>query len=416
MKRPSHPLQSTNSRTEQERSYAVAKKVLRHFELKSELVDVFSKRQKQFLFNIIFDFPVVRAEKEGTIPRRFLDNIRYRLLYFMKHQYFGNPENKLTYIEFATYGVGFINAIRLLDGLNMPGSTPQQIDAVRQMHEKFPKIEQLLMEKGFAAVFNVLLYLTRSFSQVNFRLYGFNYKWEVVSVAMRMKIELTSQNCESKIFRHNGIKRKAFRLVYTEDGIYEQEWATVPRNKIFPKAKEDEVLNIYIQSHVLHRFKERIDIFDAPDRNYILQSSLTYRQQVVATEKQTFLSCRLGDSPIGYFTFFVQDDDIVLNTFIPLVSENTPEGKKLHELLPLGKEGAIYLGMDKISFLLSVDFDQIPILKQALIDSGVWKAREAIELKAVIEGNKDPIDINKTLFVKKFFDRISEKETEESHL
>ena len=46
---------------------------------------------------------------------------------------------------------------------------------------------------------------------------------------------------------------------------------------------------------------------------------------------------------------------------------NLPDGKVLFKLLKLSKDETIYLGMDKMSFLFKVDFEQIPVFKQALI-------------------------------------------------
>jgi hypothetical protein len=51
----------------------------------------------------------------------------------------------------------------------------------------------------------------------------------------------------------------------------------------------------------------------------------------------------------GYFTCFLKSDDVVINTFLPITSQNTPEGKKLYESLSLSREEITYLGMDRIS-------------------------------------------------------------------
>ena len=412
MNSSSYPMLKPVSRAQQERCYAVAKKVLRHFELKPELIDVFSKKQKQLLFDYIYDFPVVRAEKEKTIPRRFLKEVREALIDFLKTNYIGKPENNLTYMEFITYGLGFVMEFRYYNRHNLFAATPQQADASQQLQQKIANIEDLFTEKSFTPVIAYLLWLTKSISQVNFRLYGYKFSWESVGFGFRIKIELTSQNCESKMFTHKGVNRKAFRLMIAEDGLSKPGGAVVLRNKIFPKAKEGEVLNIYIQSHMLHRFKERLNIFEAPGRNYLLQTSLTYNQKIVTTDKQSFFACTLEDDcPIGYYTFFVAGDDIVLNTFIPLVNENTPEGRKLHELLPLGKEDSSYLGMDKVSFFTDIDFEQIPILKQALVDSDIWKSKQAIEtfqMRKPSNAGVNLVDMNKTIFVKRFFDKIAE--------
>ncbi|MDR0795813.1 MAG: hypothetical protein LBE79_07165 [Tannerella sp.] len=406
-KKLSHPARQVATRTQQERCCAVAKNLLRHLGLKPELIDVFSKKQKQFLFGIIFDYPVIRAEKEKSIPRHFLDNIRRQLIEYMKVRYFDDPADTITYIDLATCGMGFIMAFWDYESkFQWVAATPAQLEAARQIKEKIGDIEAYYHEKGFARVFSMLYYLTRCYSQVNFRNYGFKYTWEASGIAaMRMKIELTSQDCVTKMFTHNGVKRRAFRLPFTDNSVYEPGWATVRRKRIFPRAKENEVLNIYIQSHVLHRYKERVDIFEATDRNFFLQSSLTLRQKVVVSDRQTFLECSVDSCPIGYFTFFVSGDDIVLKTFIPLLGEGTPESRKLHEMLPLEKDDIKYLGMDKLSFFADIDFEQIPSLKQALIDSGIWKVKEMID-GAFVKAYS--IDMNKTMFVKKYFDKIME--------
>jgi len=206
------------------------------------------------------------------------------------------------------------------------------------------------------------------------------------------------------MFTHNNIERKAFRMLLTTYGSVKPSWATVPKDMIFPNAHKDEVLNIYIQSHALHRFKDRMDMITPPNRNFFMQYALSYGQNIVKTEKHTFLALTLKEnSSIGYFAFFVQGSDLVINTFIPIENVNTPEGKKLHEALHLSKEEMAYLGMDKLSFLYSIDFEQIPILKQALIDSGIWKSKLSIDKEEItFEG---VIDENKTRFVKNFFEK-----------
>ena len=63
------------SRTDQERSYIIAKKLLRLFDLDPELLNVFTKKQKQKLFSYGYETPSIKAEKENTVPRRFMKEI-----------------------------------------------------------------------------------------------------------------------------------------------------------------------------------------------------------------------------------------------------------------------------------------------------------------------------------------------------
>ena len=91
-----------------------------------------------------------------------------------------------------------------------------------------------------------------------------------------------------------------------------------------------------------------------------------------------------------------------------MLGDNTPEGEKLQKLLFLSKEEIIYLGMDKISFFTRVDFDQVPELKQALIDSNIWPVKLELDGFYQVEDTDNgasPINIDKTMFVKNYFDK-----------
>ena len=420
-KPPTVVMKKSISHVQLERCHVIARKVLRHFELDPDLLGYFSKKQKHILFRTIYETPSVKPEKENTVPRQYVENIRREVLIFLKTNYFGNPENQLTFMELATYGLGFFMTLYMQVDNGIYVGTPQE-EIAQRIYDRI-KDEQIF-ETGFEKLFVELTYQTRTYSQVNFRLYGFTYDWKSVNsktfgaLPMQMQIRLTVENCKWKMFTHHNIERKAYQLILPARGLMEPTWAIIRKEKIFPKANPDEDLNIFIQSHVLHRLKERLDTFEPPLRNFFIQYALTHGQLVVTNdEKQKLLACTVyNNRPLGYFTFFIQGEDIVINTFIPLASENTPEGKKFHELLPLSKEEMSYLGMDKLSFFAKVDFERIPVLKQAFITSGIWNTKleldRMIDTSALEEG-ETPIDEQKTMFVKSFFDKIEQHRSTE---
>jgi len=398
------------SRSEQEHTYIVAKKMLRHFDMDPDMLNGFTKRQKQLLFSFGCEMPSFKAEKENTVPRKFIKEIHTEMFKRMKTNFWGNPENKLTYMELATYGYLFYLLVCVEDVKDIFAGTPQE-ETIKLISDSFNAEKNIKeLENGIDEIFGEMYFLTRGYSQVNFRLYGYHYKWENTDLTsqshsrMKLKTFITAQNCESKMFMHNNIERKAFRMILTSFGFIQPSWAIIRKEKIFPSANKYEILNIYIQSHALHRFKERMDQITPPNRNFFMQYALTNGQHVVKTEKQSFLALTLkDDSSIGYFTFFIQGEDLVITTFISIENTKTPEGKKLYEILHLSKEEMAYLGMDKLSFLYTVDFEQIPILKQALIDSGIWKSKLSIDKEEIT--HEAIIDQNKTRFVKSFFEK-----------
>ena len=405
------------SRTKQERSYIMVKKMMPIFDLEPDIFDIFTKRQKQLLFGLIFEFPSVKNEKENTIPRLYLNKIRDDMLYFMKTSYFGNPECGFTYMDFTIYGYAFYILLSTFLEKGTFNGTPQE-EIAKRICDTIENSE-LFNKEGYYALHKYLLYQTRSYSQVNYRLYGFTLAWDEARAkmtvdsftTMQMKIQLTVQDCETKMFRYNNIDRKAFRMIYTADGAKKARGAVIKKNKIYPDAKDDEELNIYIQSHALNRYKQRVDILEARERNYYIQHVLITDQLVIRYEKQNLLACMLDNAIIGYFTYFIKECDMVVNTFIPITSENTPEGKKLRNILILNNDDIVFLGMDKLSFYSMIDFEQIPTMKQALIDSEIWKTKLVVDNVIINLGNKI-IDEKKTKFVKQYLEKNEQYRTE----
>ena len=410
IKQSSHKVSNKKLRAQHEQCYIVAKKILRHFELNPELIDVFTKRNRERLLHVFYITPVVKPDKEKTVPRQYIRNINTAMYQYLKNNFWGNPEHNITLTELATYGLSFLSNIEQAFEEKFFEENSPQFEAARTICEKFNRDDVLNNE--FFGLMTDIYHLTSGYSKVNFRMYGFAFDCEKITKScgccyeFRFAVRITAQNSESKFFTYNDIKRKAFRMHQTDIGTYLPEPVTVERSKIFPKTKENDKLDIYIQSHVLHRFKERMNVFLPTDQNILIQNAFTLKMKLASFENRVLFACFIEKHPIGYFTFFVQDSCIVINTILPLTSENTPEGKKMHESLPLTKDERIYLGMDKLSFYLKVDFEQIPILKQALIDSKIWETKLEIEALNSVDGDDNTlIDLDKTIFVKNYFDK-----------
>ena len=402
---------------EMHQCYLVAKKLLLHFDLDPKLLDVFTKRQKEKLYNIYYLTPIIKPEKERTVPNPYIRNINNDAYNFMKTNYWGNPEAKITFFELYTAGMSFLSTIQGMfrkDHLFDP-DTPQY-ESARLICEKFDR--DTLLNDSAKDVSDQIFYLSRRYSRVNYRMYGHTMDCDKIPdkrcrcghcFEYRISYRITVQECETKYFSLNNIYRKTFRMFSPADGLYLPEPLTIKQKEIFHGEKEDKVFNMYVQSHVFHRFKERLDIFRPTDHNLLFQYTFTRYMKLVQYDNRDLIACMLTDDcPIGYFTFLIRGEDLIVNTFLPLLGDNTPEWKKLQKFLALSKEEITFLGMDKISFFLKVDFDQVPELKQALIDSDVWPVKIALENLSNADDSDDEasfIDIDKTMFVKNYFDK-----------
>ena len=402
---------------EMQQCYLVAQKLLRHFDLDPKLLEVFTKRQKERLYHLYYITPIIKPQKERTVPRQYIRNINSDAYHFIKKKFWGNPDNKLTFFELYTAGLSFLSTIQGMfreDNLFEPG-TPQ-FESASRICEKFDRDD--LMNESSKEVSDHIFYLTRRYSRVNFRMYGHTLDCDKIPdkrcncghcFEYRMSYRITVQESETKYFSFNNIYRQTFRMFEPADGLYLPKPLTIFQTALFPNEKEDRVFNMYVQSHVFHRFKERMDTLSPTDLNLLFQYTFTRYLKLVKYDNRELFACLIADNcSIGYFSFLIRGDDIVINTFLPLVGENTPEGKKLQKLLSLSKDEVIYLGMDKISFFTRVDFEQVPELKKALIDSNIWPIKLALDdLFETEDADSDasPIDINKTMFVKNYFDK-----------
>ncbi|MDR1897192.1 MAG: hypothetical protein LBR10_10425, partial [Prevotellaceae bacterium] len=338
LRKPHQTVKSTVSKTQLDKCYAVVQKLLGFMGFDPELFDMFSKKQKTQLLTTEYSVPCVHAQKGHYVPRQYIENIRRDLLDFMKTNYL-DESIKLTYMDAATYGLSFLFNATLLDMQGLFQNEQKQF--IEQIKDRFKNLD-LLNEGGFEDVFNEMLFQVSLYSQVNFRTYGFCHKWEPYlkdTTGFRLTFELTSMENERIYFTYNGKSRIAFRLLLGQTAKYEASTAVIRKSKLFPDAKSDRKYNIYIQSHVIHRFKERIDIMEATNRNHILHVSLTSYQCVVqGAGGRLLLMCSVHDTPLGYFPFTIQNDNLFILSFLPLVSNITPEGNKLYKLLKLCKE------------------------------------------------------------------------------
>jgi hypothetical protein len=110
---------------------------------------------------------------------------------------------------------------------------------------------------------------------------------------------------------------------------------------------------------------------------------------------------------VGYFAFTIDGNNLLVLTFLPMLSHRVPEGHRLCERLHLSQEDVKYLGMDKLSFFYDVDIEQIPILKEILFDE---LHLEPIRfLYSTVRSKGEPFNEKRTSFVKKFFQQLEER-------
>jgi hypothetical protein len=411
----SHQLMSAKylfAKASYEKARAVTGKVLRAYGFAPDLFDSFPRMQRIYMFYARVE-PLRFMAKEGhTIPRRLINFVAESTRHFMRTHYFGDESIGLTLFELFTYGMSLACLLEVADTSGL--FQPEQLKVIATVAKT---INQKRVFRDMRDVVTHIRKMILMISKVNFRIYGYNWVLKPAgksSPDIHATIFMSSEEPVSIRFRHKQKERTAFRVragqIITEPPMN----ATVDRWFIFHRGESQPAyLDIYIQSHALRHIKERIDIFPAHKRNYYVMGPLLYAHSLgVGPSRRPMLACYFKDGNrfvyLGYYPFTIRKNKLIVTTFLPLASPETPTGANLQSLLGLQAEDVTLLGMDRLSFYLTVDFEQIPVLKDALIATEIWNVVQyAIDNPEI----HFTIDRKKTQMVKEFFEHKLPSET-----
>lgn len=192
--------------------------------------------------------------------------------------------------------------------------------------------------------------------------------------------------------------------------IYQVGWITSDLSPIWAKTKPsllgfktgslDIPLDVYIQQHALDRLKERLDII--PGIMHFI-TFLIFSEKNIAHHKMkdySLVEFRLSDLKAGYLLVRLVDAKLLIQSFLFLTNNDTPEGEKLKDLVALEKEDKIYLQIDTLPAFNAYHFEKNERLSKlftaagcaSLLKLGHVKEFSVLELK-----DKDPESIIKYL-------------------
>lgn len=366
---PSIAKQIEISKTYFEKYSMVARKTLEVLELDPTLFDRFTKRQKHKMMLLKSDPPRVKAKTGHSIPRHYIRKIQQEIYDIIKiYPVNNNREINLNYMDFLTYGICFLSYARIQN------ASKEEID-----HKE---IFQLIAQKSeenlngiMMFVWQYLQYIMSTITKINIRIYGYNWLWNGSDSDYRLGaiISVSAISPRKIHFLYNNNYRPAFQAITGQCLTVDPTPITVAYNQVIENSDQTHPLDIYIQNHAFIRMKERIDVLPAGLRLTCLNSSLIHCQATTLNNGQRVIVFRENNTGIfGYLPFTIINKQLFILTFLPICSQNAPEGKKLQELLGISRKETEYLGMDKLSFFIDTDFEAIPRLKQAVIDAGLW--------------------------------------------
>ena len=389
-----------------------AKKILRLLGLSEDILEQFTKNQKQDLFKTIFVPPRVRVEKNSHVPSGVLKPIRKYVYDTLKDTYVGDKSFDISYYDMLTMGIAFF--MRLENCKELPPFTTNY-DLVVKMRDA---IRASKYQESYTEHINeIVSYCCVYCSKLNFRQYTFTIGWEAYNGGLEMGccVRIISHEADKIYFTYQKKTRSAFRIKLCIPNSKEPLLAKIPYSAIEPGCKIDINLKGYVQPHALQRMKMRVDTKE----RYASEMATFYaimRGEIITFNNHKYIVCRYQEVDannkvvepiIGYFPFTVQGDCLFILTFLPLTSPSCPEGAKLTKLLNITKEDAAYFGMDKLSFFKTTDFDDVPRLRDALKEAGIW------HLTKLKENNEEMFQVKKSAPLKSFFEKSIQTDEED---
>lgn len=372
----------------------VAHKIMMMAGIDPDEFDVLTKRTKQQIMMIKLTPYHIVAEKESKVPKAYIRFFNQIMGIYEKKTYYGDPKFNVSFLEYVTYGMSFIFAIRNHNNRDRILSADQH-DRLERIKEMLDKYEDDHEKDHFWIRTNeVMRHLLMYVSMPNYRYYTSTENGEPDYQKCRMlnRIKVSSFEPEKRYFNVKGEKHSSYQLwhydLFSEVNNPNPEKTEIPAVlleeddfdtalEIIKKLETVVQLPVYVQNHALHRIRQRLDCIDNSYVNTIFGLSFLVPKFIKATNGQRMIrAIDASGKPIGYFPFLEQDGAILILSFLPLSSPIAPEGATLYKELGIKIDDSKYIGLDKLSFYTKTNFDTVPKLKQALQKADMWHLTE----------------------------------------
>ena len=186
-----------------------------------------------------------------------------------------------------------------------------------------------------------------------------------------------------------GKKRPVFRLA-TANAVSKLEWIEIDSSVLGTAYQGDKKqLEVYIQSHALNRFRERLDILNSDAINYLLWENTHTIGNIQVYRKMILHPVILFGVKIGYLVGNIVDDKFLFSTFLFITHSFTPEGDRLKKITGLGKEDISYWKIDRLSTFINLQEDKYPQLIELFVQAGLGDVKELKNKKFDIDSLQD---------------------------
>lgn len=168
----------------------------------------------------------------------------------------------------------------------------------------------------------------------------------------------------------DGHKRPTFRVGYPEYGLTVKWMQLSPKQLNLESAFSNLKIDVYIQSHALHRLNERLDCLSIHIRQLFLFKNCKWCETAISHHGNQLIPFFLGEYKLGYLLYEYIEGIILIKTFLLLTNNATPEGEKLNQILGIEKNDKKYLTLDRLSHFIHSDIPENKALFKHFKEAG----------------------------------------------
>ncbi len=187
---------------------------------------------------------------------------------------------------------------------------------------------------------------------------------------------------EKKNFIINRELHTALRVGWTIKSS--PEWVSIrPESIGLRQIGKDNLIDVYIQDHALRRMIERNDcIYVQYLWMYLNGSVYDMKYHLHKDNGKYMIEFKVFEIKTGYLVAQLIDTRLVIQTFLFLTNDGTPEGLKLRENLGIEKADKEYLKIDKLSTFIAPEVQSNEKIRKVFHDAG---CESLFRLKAELE-------------------------------
>lgn len=257
-----------------------------------------------------------------------------------------------------------------------------------ELVEHAKNISEIFYKRFLIDYFKVITQL----SSPNHKYFGINIRPAAIfkdNPKIEILVEVYGFSPQKCFLQLDGHKRPVFRLAGANADT-KIKWISIDSsilgNHYLGNEKE---LEVYIQSHALKRFGERLDVLNSDAINYLLWENTATIDKIMMYRGLLLHPIKLFDIKIGYFVGKIVDDKLLFTTFLFITHSCCPEGDRLKKITGLGKEDISYWHIDRLSTFINLKEEKYPQLIKLFDEAGIGDFRELKNKKFDIDSIQD---------------------------